>query len=811
MSGMSLSLRWSWRDMRTHWVQVAAIALVIALGTGTYAGLGSTGQWRRASADASYALLGFRDLEVELSAGSLVEQGSLLAALESVEPGLIAAAEERLELPTQVDASLPGRTILVPGLVIGVPLGDGGPTIDRLETVAGRALGSEDSGAAVVLLERNFAEYYDLPAEGSLSIAGGRPLTYVGWAGSPEYFIVIPEDGSGFFMQANYAVVFTSLETAQDLAGAPGQVNRVFIRFAEGADLGQTEGAVATALEERFPELGITVVPRDEEPAYSMMYDDIENDQRTYNIFAGLIFVGAVAAAFNLTTRLVEAQRREIGIAMALGVPRSRIALRPLLVGAQIALLGVVFGLGVGWAVGLAMRQVVQGFFPLPAWTTSFVGGPFARAAVAGFVAPFLAVVYPVWRAVRVRPIEAIRPAHLARRARVHWARPGRGPGHTFRRLPLRNLARAPRRTTLTALGIGAAIAVLTTLLAMVDSFTRTVDVGEQQILVGKADRIMVDFDRVYAADAPEVAAVLGSATVTQAEASLALPGRLQTAGSGFDVVIGLVDLEASVWIPDISAGRLDPGGVVIARKAAEDLGVGVGDQIVLIHPRRTGEASYGFAATSVEVVGIHETPYRFLAYLDVSQAEALGLGGLVNQVNATPAPGNSLDDVKRSLFEVEAVASVQPATVVADTFRDLLERFIGVLHVVQGAVFLLALAIAFNSASLNLDERARDYATMFAFGVSRGRALALAMVEGAMLGLLATGLGMAAGYGLTRWMVGSLFAETAPDIGVLLWITPKTFGVVVAMGVAAVALAPLLTIRKMGRMDLPATLRVME
>ena len=30
-------------------------------------------------------------------------------------------------------------------------------------------------------------------------------------------------------------------------------------------------------------------------------------------------------------------------------------------------------------------------------------------------------------------------------------------------------------------------------------------------------------------------------------------------------------------------------------------------------------------------------------------------------------------------------------------------------------------------------------------------------------------------------------------------------------MGVAAVALAPLLTMRKMGRMDLPGTLRVME
>jgi putative ABC transport system permease protein len=129
----------------------------------------------------------------------------------------------------------------------------------------------------------------------------------------------------------------------------------------------------------------------------------------------------------------------------------------------------------------------------------------------------------------------------------------------------------------------------------------------------------------------------------------------------------------------------------------------------------------------------------------------------------------------------------------------------------VQGAVFVLALAIAFNSASLNLDERARDYATMFAFGVSRRRALGLAMAEGALLGLLATAIGLAAGFGLVQWFVGSVFPRTAPEIGLLRWITPQTLAVVVAMGVAAVALAPLLTVRKMGRMDLPGTLRVME
>ena len=68
-------LRWSWRDFRAHWVAVIAIALVLAIGTGVFAGLGSTGEWRRQSNDASFEALAMHDLRVTLSPGTFIEQG----------------------------------------------------------------------------------------------------------------------------------------------------------------------------------------------------------------------------------------------------------------------------------------------------------------------------------------------------------------------------------------------------------------------------------------------------------------------------------------------------------------------------------------------------------------------------------------------------------------------------------------------------------------------------------------------------------------------------------------------------------------
>ncbi|NIR40901.1 MAG: hypothetical protein GWN79_24365, partial [Actinobacteria bacterium] len=81
--------------------------------------------------------------------------------------------------------------------------------------------------------------------------------------------------------------------------------------------------------------------------AFRLLYEDIESDQQVWNMISALVLLAAALAAFNLVTRIVEAQRREIGIGMALGVPRARLAIRPLLVGLQIGILGTIAGIGV--------------------------------------------------------------------------------------------------------------------------------------------------------------------------------------------------------------------------------------------------------------------------------------------------------------------------------------------------------------------------------------------------------------------------------------------------------------------------------
>jgi putative ABC transport system permease protein len=210
MGSLSLWLRWSWRDLRSRWVQVVVIALIIALGVGAYSGLTSTTKWRKATADNGYGVLNMYDLRVQLADDSAVDAGSMLAVVAAADTGgVITAAEERLQVPIQVSTVTPDGDVVVRGLVIGVPVENDGPTVNSIHVDEGRPLDDNDRGEPTALIERNFALYYDLDGEGMLTLSGGREIAFVGHALTPEYFLVTSE-GGGFFAQASFAAVFTS-------------------------------------------------------------------------------------------------------------------------------------------------------------------------------------------------------------------------------------------------------------------------------------------------------------------------------------------------------------------------------------------------------------------------------------------------------------------------------------------------------------------------------------------------------------------------------------------------------------------------
>jgi len=71
--------------------------------------------------------------------------------------------------------------------------------------------------------------------------------------------------------------------------------------------------------------------------------------------------------------------------------------------------------------------------------------------------------------------------------------------------------------------------------------------------------------------------------------------------------------------------------------------------------------------------------------------------------------------------------------------------------------------------------------------------------------------VGLGAGYAILRLMIDVSMRDTMPDLGTIISISAVTYALAALAGIVSVTLAPLLTLRRLRRTDIPSALRVVE
>ena len=95
--------------------------------------------------------------------------------------------------------------------------------------------------------------------------------------------------------------------------------------------------------------------------------------------------------------------------------------------------------------------------------------------------------------------------------------------------------------------------------------------------------------------------------------------------------------------------------------------------------------------------------------------------------------------------------------------------------------------------------------------GVPIRKVVRMAVVENLILGVLATAAGITSGWFLLRLIIAIRIPETLPDVYIPPSVSTTTLITTLVLGILAVGAAPLLTIRRLRRMNIPATLKVFD
>jgi putative ABC transport system permease protein len=234
-------------------------------------------------------------------------------------------------------------------------------------------------------------------------------------------------------------------------------------------------------------------------------------------------------------------------------------------------------------------------------------------------------------------------------------------------------------------------------------------------------------------------------------------------------------------------------------------------DMMTLRHPYRESLHAWRLTQTPVEIAGIHPDILRLAVYMDIKDAGILNLDGVVNALYVNPVAGVQTHEFQRALAQNEGAALVRRVAASIDSIEGLLEGYIGVFTAIQFVVLGMAFLVAFNTTRTNMEERRRDLATMFAFGTRVRTALRMAMTENLIIGLMGTALGIGLGWLLLNTTLLEMFERDAPELHTVMHVSSSTYGWAALIGVVVVAVTPIFLTRRLTKMDIPSTLRIVE
>jgi putative ABC transport system permease protein len=389
---------------------------------------------------------------------------------------------------------------------------------------------------------------------------------------------------------------------------------------------------------------------------------------------------------------------------------------------------------------------------------------------------------------------------------------------HTLHGLIPRNLATRKARTLLTVLGIALGVAAMVAAGVVRESATRSVaDMFDQAAgradlavttamagIVGNEGFDAVTLERVRAVSGVEMAApLLQVATLPTTQLS---DWKTSFMFGSFDgMVLYGVDPQASHAVghyrlasgADLTAADRDV--VLLSQRYAEDLDVGVGDQVELVAP--TGQVRLtvvGLLASD----GLARLGHGQVGLTTLSTAGRLfERPGRLDQIDVVAAPGTDAETLKTSLQTAlgEGLRVLRPASKGA-----LVDQMVQTIVIGLGFISVLALVVGafliYNTFATTVAERTHELGLLRAVGAGRGQIVRLVLVEAALLGLVGAALGVGLGLALATGMKTLVGAAINSELRALV-ILPEHVISGLVVGVAAALISGLAPALRAGRL----------
>ncbi|MDA7428604.1 ABC transporter permease [Primorskyibacter aestuariivivens] len=694
--------------------------------------------------------------------------------------------------------TIPGRTLPVQARALSLP-DRGAPRLNDVYLTDGRmpAPGHPDE----ILLLRSFARAHDLtPGDTIRTTMNGarRSFDIVGLAQSPEFLYttapgeIVPDD-------ARFGVIWmsrSSLAAAYDMAGA---FNEALLGLTRDALEAEVLATVDRLLE---PYGGAAAYARAEQFSNRFVTEEINGIGVTALFIPPVFLAVAAFLLYIVISRLVQAEREEIGLLKAFGYTNSQVGTHYFKLILVIAVGGALAGCFGGIAAGRAMTELYTIYYKFPFLVFRLEPLSFVVGVSVSILSASTGGLFVMRRIFALAPAEAMRPAappNYSRSGRI-----GQGLAHWLdqpSRMVLRRITRQPIRMAGAVVGIACGMALSSAMTTLYAGFDRTIDLTFS--VIDRSDVAVTFTHPVSEKTLFELARLDGVQRVEPVRhvAAVLRHGLRTHRGS----VTGLPpDPELNRALDaDAVPIRLPPDGVILSDVLARKLAISPGQVLTVdVREGRRPTLHIPVAGTAESLLGA--PAYMNIAALNRAMREPRRVSGvnlIIDEAQNASVHG--------ALQNMPAVAGVSLKSEARAAFETLMNEGAGATRYVMGAIaFVITFGIVYNAARVALAERARDLASLRVIGFTRGETAFVLLGELAVVTLVALPLGAALGYVLS-FAIAAGFSTDLYQIPILF--DPASYGLAALVVLGAALVSGLVVKRDLDRTDLVATLKTRE
>lgn len=727
------------RDLKSGWKSFAAIFIICSLAITLYVGIDAT--WRGIEENLAWQFEASNMADIFITGESSDRTVRDLLQIDGVQDAQrrVAAMGTAKWLSGEPDLAL---AMSDGAPVVSVPLVFEGAEIDPLKK------------NQCILLDR-FAEAHGLGVGDSFRVKLDDKvisLEIVGLGVMPEY-VVMFHDGEFSPAPATFGYAFVSPGTLSDI-----QPNELVLTLSPGADEKAVYEAVCALLADRE----VVIQVREDIFGIKMAMEEAQQIRAMGGIFPAVFFIIAALITWTTMSRLVENQRLQIGSLLSQGYGRGALTWHFALYGLLIAVLGCLVGLlGARYGIGPILMRFIFSMYVLP--DVRLYMSPFVMVAIALVIMAITggASVLSARSALGHTPAALLRPKPPGKGKRVFleninwlWRRM-----RFSDKMIARNLVRSPVRLLMGVIGSLGCAALMLTGFGMRDSVTYVMQNHYTRTMHYEARVMLENTSAGYARSVAIRAGATGyeEEMISQCEVLIGEEWKAKA-------VYLLADAHDMIRLSDERGARvtLPEEGVALTRKAAEDYGMDLNDEIELRVP--------GGRAVKTRIVQIVDLQLDQGIYASKNAFKKLDLFPWMPTDVLLRGADLDLDAVMK-MDGVSKVTTLDEERSNKNSILQIMNVIVLLLVLFSGA---LALVVFYNLGQLNFSERIRELATLKVLGFTPREIKRLVLSENIIIMFIGLPFGYLLGPELHRIVLTKGLPNTiqfVPYIETLSWV----------------------------------------